>query len=165
MSPFSISYVKGDATRPLGDGHKIIAHICNDVGAWGSGFVISLSKRWSKPEREFRRNYELNGPPELGFVQLVPVASNITVANMVAQHGVGISRHGKPPIRYDALRECLQQVGDAAAAEAASIHMPRIGCSLSGGQWRLVEPIIQEELCDRGIQVTVYDFHGGHFNQ
>lgn len=36
----TIEHLQGDATRrPVGPGPKIIAHICNDVGGWGRGFV------------------------------------------------------------------------------------------------------------------------------
>jgi O-acetyl-ADP-ribose deacetylase (regulator of RNase III) len=38
-----IEYVQGDATRPQGPGNKIIVHICNDVGGWGKGFVLTLA--------------------------------------------------------------------------------------------------------------------------
>ncbi|PSL41287.1 hypothetical protein CLV51_1211 [Chitinophaga niastensis] len=47
----SIIYFKGDATKPLGSANKIIAHICNDIGGWGKGFVTAISKRWSEPEK------------------------------------------------------------------------------------------------------------------
>ena len=33
----------------------IIAHVCNDVGGWGSGFVVARSAKWSKPEAAYRR--------------------------------------------------------------------------------------------------------------
>lgn len=36
-----VQYLKGDATYPQGDGPKIIAHICNDAGGWGKGFVLT----------------------------------------------------------------------------------------------------------------------------
>lgn len=49
-----IQYLIGDATDPRGDGQKIIAHVCNDIGAWGSGFVVALSQRWAAPERSYR---------------------------------------------------------------------------------------------------------------
>ncbi|GGJ45802.1 hypothetical protein GCM10010121_066360 [Streptomyces brasiliensis] len=41
-----IKYVRGDATVPSGKGVKAIAHVCNDVGGWGKGFVLALSRRW-----------------------------------------------------------------------------------------------------------------------
>jgi O-acetyl-ADP-ribose deacetylase (regulator of RNase III) len=41
-----ISYVKGDATSPQARGIKIIGHVCNDLGGWGKGFVLAVSRRW-----------------------------------------------------------------------------------------------------------------------
>lgn len=41
-SPTSIRYVMGDATKPSVDGPAIIAHICNDIGAWGGQDSFAL---------------------------------------------------------------------------------------------------------------------------
>ena len=76
---------------------------------------------------------------------------------MVAQHGVKRGSKG-PPIRYQAVAKCLDQVAERAAELGASVHMPRIGCGLAGGNWSRVEPLIVEALCRRGIPVTVYDW-------
>jgi O-acetyl-ADP-ribose deacetylase (regulator of RNase III) len=147
-----IKYLKGDATRPQGDGNKIICHICNDIGAWGAGFVLALSKRWSEPEEAYREmsKEELM----LGKVMLVPVEDNISVANMIAQRGVGISPNGEPPIRYGALRACLAAVNNVAYRTGASLHMPRIGAGLAGGDWNTIEQIIED--C-ASVDVYVYD--------
>jgi hypothetical protein len=40
----------------------------------------------------------------------------------------------------------------------ASVHMPRIGCGLAGGDWEVVGKIVEEELANTGVPVTVYDF-------
>lgn len=52
-----ITYLKGDATNPMGKGNKIIAHICNDVGGWGKGFVLAISRKWKEPEKAYRKWY------------------------------------------------------------------------------------------------------------
>lgn len=44
-----IKYIIGDATEPQGEGNKIIVHCCNNIGGWGAGFVLSLSKKWLEP--------------------------------------------------------------------------------------------------------------------
>ena len=49
-----IHYIKGDASYPIGDEIKIIAHVCNDIGAWGKGFVLAISRRWDKPKIEYQ---------------------------------------------------------------------------------------------------------------
>lgn len=45
----------GDATTPQVAGNKIVAHVCNDVGGWGSGFVVAVSRRWKEPESQYRK--------------------------------------------------------------------------------------------------------------
>jgi D-glycero-D-manno-heptose 1,7-bisphosphate phosphatase len=47
----NIQYIVGDATHPLGDGNKVIAHICNDIGAWGAGFVLAIATNQPGPAK------------------------------------------------------------------------------------------------------------------
>jgi ATP-dependent helicase HepA len=49
---------------------------------------------------------------------------------------------GDPPIRYEAVEECLAKVAETAREVKASVHMPRIGCGLAGGEWSRIEPLI-----------------------
>jgi O-acetyl-ADP-ribose deacetylase (regulator of RNase III) len=53
--------IKGDATSPQDKGRKVIAHVCNDLGGWGKGFVLAVSRRWPEPERDYREWRQL-GP-------------------------------------------------------------------------------------------------------
>jgi O-acetyl-ADP-ribose deacetylase (regulator of RNase III) len=154
-----IHYVEGDATAPVGPGPKIIVHVCNDVGGWGKGFVVAISRRWPEPERAYRAWHrgELGIPFELGAVQLVEVAPALWVANLIGQHGLR-AVHGVPPVRYDAIRAGLVTLRAHAQEHGASVHMPRIGCGLAGGRWEEMEPIIDAELAQQGVPVTVYDF-------
>ncbi len=158
MRPLSV--VRGDATNPQAKGPKIIAHVCNDLGGWGKGFVLALSRRWPEPERDYRRWHRERAGNDfgLGAVRLVRVRDDIHVANMIGQRGIRTGSAG-PPIRYDAVRRCLVALAAQAVEHKASVHMPRIGCGLAGGKWERIEPLVQEALCARGIAVTVYD-HG-----
>ncbi|MER5643457.1 macro domain-containing protein [Streptosporangium sp. NPDC002524] len=151
-----ISYVTGDATVPVGGDPKIIAHVCNDAGGWGRGFVVALSRRWPAPEAAYRAWYRQGDGFALGAVQLVQVDEGLWVANMVAQRGVRATKAG-PPIRYEAVSRCLETLADHAVELGAGVHLPRIGCGLAGGTWDRIEPIIDECLVKRDVQVTVYD--------
>lgn len=152
-----MKYLKGDATNPQSKGNKIIAHICNDLGGWGKGFVLAVSRRWKQPEEQYRKWHSERNKNDfaLGAIQLVQVEKYIWVANMVAQKGMKTGSYG-PPIRYDSLGECLSRLAVTAKAIEASIHMPRIGCGLAGGKWEKVQPLIVEHL--DGLEVIVYDF-------
>ncbi len=39
----------------------------------------------------------------------------------------------------------------------ASVHMPRIGAGLAGGDWREIEQIILDELAAHDLDITIYD--------
>jgi O-acetyl-ADP-ribose deacetylase (regulator of RNase III) len=158
MTP--IKYVKGSATdiasfqnnAPNASKH-VIAHICNDYGGWGSGFVLALSKLSTLPEKAYRAI-----PPEslyLGFTFLVEINPTVSAANMVAQHGN--SRPGEPAVRYPTLALCLNSLAVQLEGVNTAVHMPRIGCGLGGGNWETIEPIIEEYLSEWDIQVVVYD--------
>jgi O-acetyl-ADP-ribose deacetylase (regulator of RNase III) len=152
----SITYLRGDATSPAGNGNKIIAHVCNDRGGWGKGFVLALSRRWSAPEDAYRAWARGGENFELGQLQLVQVEPALWVANMIAQHDTKPGPDG-PPIRYEALRACLEKLAAEAVRLAASVHMPRIGCGLAGGKWEEIELLIEATLGRAGVSVTVYD--------
>ncbi|KFF20410.1 macro domain-containing protein [Flavobacterium hydatis] len=153
-----IKYIKGDATSPQSENNKIIVHICNDIGGWGKGFVMAISKRWKKPENQYREWFKSKDDFELGKVQFVQVEEDLWVANLIGQHKINKDENGNAPIRYDAIKEGLKEVALFANKNEASIHMPRIGCGLAGGKWEEIEPIILETLSDNNIEVTVYDF-------
>lgn len=154
-----ISYVKGDATRPEGVGTKVIVHCCNDLGAWGSGFVLAVSKRWPEPEAAYLDSITRGGLT-LGNVQFVEVGDDydgedsIVVANLIGQKGL-IGPVNPSPVRYSAIETGLERVARFAKKHSASIHMPRIGCGLAGGTWTRMEPIVSKTL--KGLSVTVYD--------
>jgi len=158
MSIPKIRYIVGDATAPSGPGPKIIAHVCNDIGGWGKGFVVAISRRWPQPEEAFRRAYASAKKPALGDVEFVPVEDGLIVANMIGQHGVALrGASGAPPVRYDAILAALEKVGEHAKKIGATVHMPRIGAGLAGGSWEEIEPLIEKALSARGVQAHVYD--------
>jgi O-acetyl-ADP-ribose deacetylase (regulator of RNase III) len=155
----TLQVIKGDATSPQAKGPKIIAHVCNDLGGWGKGFVLAVSKRWPEPERAFREWHRNRATNDfgLGAVQLVQVRPETWVANMIGQRGIRTGSKG-PPVRYEAIERCLTTLAGHAKDLEASVHMPRIGCGLAGGKWERIEPIIEETLLRQDIATTVYDF-------
>lgn len=143
-----IHYIIGDATDPRGFGNKLIIHVCNNKGAWGGGFTGSLSHKWKQPEYYYRRKRR----HILGDVQFVQVKDenrhNIIVANMIAQvlgDKTGVN------LRYVSLYKCLIAVNEYAIKHNCTIHAPRFGAGLGGGDWNLIEQKI-----NRAIDVPIY---------
>jgi O-acetyl-ADP-ribose deacetylase (regulator of RNase III) len=151
-----LKYVVGDATNPLGSSNRYILQIVNDEGKYGAGFSGALSKRWPKVETEYRKWWrERFGKLVRGDIQTIQILSDLVVINMVAQKGI-VGPNNPKPIDYKALQTCLSKAGDVVSQYNASIHMPKIGAGLSQGDWAEIEPLIEQELLKRGINVTVY---------
>ena len=154
----NINYLKGDATNPQIGGNKIITHICNDIGGWGKGFVMAISKKWKNPESDYRQWFKTGENFHLGEIQIVQVEKDIWVCNMIGQHKTIKNSKGIPPIRYEDVEKCLEKLANEALKLNASVHMPRIGCGLAGGKWEQIEPIIKRILLEENVEVFVYDF-------
>jgi O-acetyl-ADP-ribose deacetylase (regulator of RNase III) len=170
-----VTYVKGDATKPIGDGPKIIAHITNDDGGWGAGFTGALDRAFGPgPQMKYRAEYDYWTKTQgLLFMPLGTISrarvngyrdapdtpheerSVTLVYNMTAQHRT--IRHVEKPVCYKSIEHCLISVAAKAFEIGATVHMPRIGCGLAGGDWNVVESIINRTLTLRDIDVTVYD--------
>ena len=157
----SIAHLQGDATEPQGDPPLIITHVVTWDGEGGFSVLgLSLSNKWTAPEMAYRKWVATEKTKgfhlPLGEVQFVEVQPGVTVANMVAQRGLrGVGN--TVPLSYPSLRFCLARVASRALETAAAVHMPRIGCGLAGGRWENVELLIRQELCQKGVGVTVYD--------
>jgi O-acetyl-ADP-ribose deacetylase (regulator of RNase III) len=152
-----INYLIGDATQPKITDNKIIVHICNDIGAWGKGFVMAISKRWKEPEKEYRNWFKNQGNFSLGQIQFIKVEDDIWIANLIGQHKINKDENGNAPIRYDAIKVGLNKVVEFAKENTATVHMPRIGCGLAGGTWDKIEPILKETLLKNEVATYVYD--------
>lgn len=146
----SIHYIYGDATDPIKK-PAVIAHVVNSIGAWGRGFVLSLSARDRTPEMEYQKWFKTrklsSGTPfQLGEIQIVPYTPEVLVANMIAQKGIK-RNNSKPPIRYDALEKCLTKLYAFMAKNPEyTVHAPLFGAGLAGGNWNKIEGILQKTL-------------------
>lgn len=148
-----INYLNGDATNPKTNGLKYIAHVCNNRGAWGAGFVMALSKKWDKPENHYRNLNEKE--LTLGNIYFVPVEGDIVVANMIAQNGF-ITSENQTPLDYESLDTCLNNLYLMAKRTNATVHMPKIGSGLGGGDWNRIESLIKKNMT---VETYVYIFN------
>lgn len=152
-----LTIVKGDATKPRGTGNRILAFVVNDkTPRWGAGFALEVRKKWPSVQNDFIEWTEkFHNLFRLGNIHLSNIETNLTVAELICQHGYGDSR--KPRLRYTALRECLDKLADIAEAQKAGVHMPRIGSGQARGNWSIILEMIEDSLSRRGIEVTIYE--------
>ncbi len=173
-----IKYKVGDVTSPTEKNIVIIVHCCNDIGVMGGGVALALRNKWPVVFEKYEEWYAddhyqdadslphraQQHPFVLGQIQFVKVDTLRWVCNLIGQRDVQ-SYYGMPPVRYEAIREGLRRLAmklsrDNTASKkylAANydVVMPRMGSDRAGGEWMIVEKIVQEELAD--FSVTIYD--------
>ena len=163
MCEGKLQYVHGDVTNPQGKGNICIPHICNNMGGYGAGVAKAIAKKWPEAAQCYRhhiKNFEGGRIPVLGTVNYVNIYNGeyeIYISNMIAQNGY-ISNENPTPIKYLALVKCMQKVLSYVKLSNATIHCPKFGSKLSGGDFNFVLALINEIWIDNDIDVTIYEF-------
>lgn len=156
--------LRGNALEPFGAEPKLLLQVVNDkASVWGGGFAKQAGRKWPQAHRRFREWVLEARQLRLGNIHPVSVRDDLTLVSLVAQHGFKPS--AGPRLRYGALLSALEKVASLAVERGATVHMPRIGAGEAGGNWKIIEGIVQETLTARGISVTVYtqdDDNSGH---
>lgn len=153
-----ITYLTGDASEPIGKRPCIIAHVVNDIGAWGAGFVLAVSKKYPRDHIVYKdwirgeSPYPYHERAKFGTILPIQHEDGVTDVLLLAQNGVG-GRPGAIPLSYWGLESALTYL--AQYEQRQPIHMPRIGCGLAGGTWDKVGPMVESILNRR--EVYVYD--------
>lgn len=160
-----IVFLRGDATKPRGSGKQLVAHIVNDkTPNWGRGFGVAARRAWPTAQEHFREWAAENREKfKLGNVCVSDVDESLGVVHMICQRGYGPSP--SPRIRYSHVKTCLTALREIAQKRNATVHMPRIGSGEAGGSWDIVSELVEDALCNRGIQVTVYDLPGADIKE
>lgn len=156
LSGPSLRYVRGNIAEPLGRGPRLIAHVVNDrARTWGGrGAARDLADRFPHARDDYARWSTGGSVRRLGVVHVANADEGLWVASMVAQAGYGESQ--RPRLRLPALRDCLAEVAHEALNREAVVLMPLIGTGQGRTPWATVRDLVLEELCERGIDVTVY---------
>jgi O-acetyl-ADP-ribose deacetylase (regulator of RNase III) len=152
-----INFVHGNVADARGAGPKVICQIVNDKAVkWGGGVARKIGQKYPHAEEAFSAEMmSLKSADRLGKVIFTEAEADVVIASMIAQEGFGPSLF--PRLRYSAVENAMAAVAAYAADKSATIHMPRIGTGASGGDWNVVEEIVEDKVVRKGLGVTVYD--------
>lgn len=148
-----IRYKDGDLIKMAQNKEfDVIAHCANCFCTFGAG--IALQIKHALPEA-FVADCETKAGDEaklgsLSFSQ----KDGLTVVNLYGQFDFKGRRQGKIDLDYDALRSSLKEMKEKFSGKL--IGLPKIGSDLAGGDWTIIEKIIEEEMM--GEHVTIINY-------
>lgn len=147
-----IKYAKGDVLK---SGADIIAHGCNCIGGFGSGVAGQIAKQFPIAKDSYLYKYEEQGW-QLGDVQFVVIEntslwSSRYIANCATQKEY--YPRDKVHADYEAIRVAMQKVKEFAKMHDLTVAIPKIGAGLAGGDWKIIEQILEAVFADYNVAV------------
>ena len=142
---------------------RLVAHCCNTKNTMGAGVALALRTRF--PE-VYKADCDAHKCIEdlLGTTIVVPVTTRIAeteihfIANMYAQPTYGrTGRH----VDYEALYKCLEGLRrQCEGYGVTAIGLPyKFASDRAGGDWRIVQAMIDGAFADSNIRITLYELN------
>lgn len=148
--PHIVNYTKGNITDI---DFGFIVHGVNCQGVMGSGVAKALKDKYPIVESEYKKycdTYHIENPYLLGTVQYVKITPTLFVVNAFTQEFYG--RDGMKYVSYDAIEKCFKIIVERQGLTKLflPISFPKIGAGLGGGDWKIIEAILEKTLVNGG---------------
>ena len=139
-----IEYKVGDLLQNVKSG--VVMHCVNSRGVMGSGFAKQLKQLYPKAFASYKE--AIDAGAGLGHVDYCLI-DNLYIVNCFAQKNYGYD--GKRYVNYIALAKCLDQLfsdirelNTKIKTQRYAVHFPTIGAGLAGGDWTIIEQLIND---------------------
>lgn len=149
-----LTYKKGDLIKAFKDGEvDVIAHQCNAFHTMGAGVAKAIAKAFPAALSADLAS-EYGGKEKLGWFTYT-LTDYGYIYNLYGQYGYG--REGQHT-NYNHLENALLGMKHDLLFRKykGKIGLPKIGCGLAGGDWTVVENIIENVFSD-SYDVVVYE--------
>lgn len=146
-------YIVGDITKTE---LKYIAHGVNAQNKMGSGVAKALYEKFPEVKKEYHLHCVLWSyeKQELLLGQVCPVFINDkNIFNLFTQLNYGYD--GKRYVNYASIVTCFRTLSNL-IPEGEILAIPKIGCGLAGGDWNIVEQLINDTVGD-DLEIWVYE--------
>jgi len=130
-----IIYKKGDV---LNSGESVVVHGCNCFKTMGAG--IARQVREQCPNAYKADQDTLWGDRKKLGSSTLAYDNGMLIINAYTQYEYARDR---VVVDYDALRSAMEEICQTTPGEDV-IAMPKIGCGLGGGDWKIVSQILEE---------------------
>jgi O-acetyl-ADP-ribose deacetylase (regulator of RNase III) len=120
----------------------------------GSGVARQIRARWPNVYEVYAVKHRVFGL-DMGTILPVATLDGRIIVNAITQDGFG--RDGKVYVNYDAIERCFKTINDRVHSwEVTEVALPFIGAGLGGGDWNVIEEIINRTATF--YTPVVYDF-------
>ena len=132
--------ITGDLVKMAkADKFDVIFHGCNCYRTMGAGIAKQIKIAFPDAYKaDLATN--VGDRTKLGTITFAKCGT-VNVVNAYTQHRYG---RNQKFVDYDAVRKCCQAIARKCGKDVR-IGYPRIGCGLAGGDWNVIEEIINEE--------------------
>ncbi len=146
-----IKYIVGDV---LESNANVIAHGVNCVGGFGSGVAGQIANKYPLVRDYYLDQFENIGW-KLGDVQYVPLAQDKLFANCATQKEY--YPRDKRNCDYEAVAKVMEELNRFCRLNKFTLAIPKIGAGLAGGDWVIIETIINRTFGDQEVLVYTLD--------
>ena len=151
-----IKNIKCDILQSNAD---IICHQVNCQGVMGAGLAKQIKNKYPIVFKHYKNLVDdFDGKRSLMMGFILPVYASIPkpiIINCFAQYSFGTDRRQTD---YAALKNCLISIIEYAKSfeKTPMIAFPYgMGCGLAGGDWKVVEPMINETFADYDGEILI----------
>ena len=141
----------------------VIVHGCNCFNNMGSGIAVDIKnvfpEAWEADQRTKKGDRAKMGTFTSAFFERNDPRydldhQGLTVINAYTQY-----RYGRGlQVEYESLEQVFKQLGAIYRGTHTNIGFPQIGAGLAGGDWDIIEEIIEDQL--EGCVSTLVNFNG-----
>ena len=159
----AVEYIEGDL---IASDEGIVIHGCNTKGGFDTGFAGVVRKRHPAALDAYMAHHRNKG---LILGSVIWAFDGRLIGNALTQPSYG--RRTEQHVSYPAVRACMEAVADAArngipgtpySGGFQRVSMPMIGSARGGGDWDIIERIVEETLGD--LTTVVYVLPGAKPN-
>jgi len=144
-----MKYIKGDLIKNANQ-FDVIGHGCNCFLNFGAGIAKTVKQTFPGAYKaDLKTQY--GDKKKLGKYTYI-MYENLTVVNLYTQY-----KYTRTDVDadYDAIRNCMKALKRDFSGK--KIGLPKIGCGLASGSWKIVEKIIKEELSGENVTIVIFN--------
>lgn len=152
-----LKYIKGDLIELAKQGKfDVIAHGCNCFCLMGNGIAKQIKQNFPNAYK-IDLNTVKGDNLKLGRIDYTyDYDSRTWIVNAYTQYNIA-NKNNRVAVDYDAVRSCMKEIKKEFEGENRKFGFPMIGAGLAGGDWKIIEKIINEELYDEDVTIVRYN--------